>query len=88
MAWRVEFIPAAQRELGKLDRQAARRIGAYLQELVTSCSDPRQRGQGLTANRTGLWRYRVGDYRVICEIQDGLLVVLVVRVSHRSEAYR
>ena len=88
MAWRVEFIPAAQRELGKLDRQAARRIGDYLQEVVTSCSDPRQRGKGLTANRTGLWRYRVGDYRVICEIQDGLLVVLVVRVSHRSEAYR
>lgn len=88
MAWRVEFTPAAQRELGKLDRQAARRITAYLQEVVTSCSDPRQRGKGLTANRTGLWRYRVGDYRVICEIQDGLLVVLVVRVSHRSEAYR
>lgn len=88
MAWRVEFIPAAQRELGKLDRQVARRIGTYLQEVVTSCSDPRQRGKGLTANRTGLWRYRVGDYRVICEIQDGLLVVLVVRVSHRSEAYR
>lgn len=88
MAWRVEFTPAAERELGKLDRQAARRIGGYLQELVTSCEDPRQRGKGLRAGLAGLWRYRVGDYRLICEIQDGLLVVLVVRVSHRSEAYR
>ncbi|WP_094554994.1 type II toxin-antitoxin system RelE/ParE family toxin [Synechococcus sp. 1G10] len=87
MAWTVEFTPAAERELGKLDRQAAHRIVSYLQEVVTSCSDPRQRGKGLTANKTGLWRYRVGDYRLICQLEDARLVVLVVRVSHRSEAY-
>jgi mRNA interferase RelE/StbE len=65
----------------------ARRIGTYLEELVTGCSDPRQRGKGLKANWAGLWRYRVGDYRVICQLEDELLLVLVVRISHRSEAY-
>jgi mRNA interferase RelE/StbE len=88
LTWRVEIIPAAARELRKLDRQAAQRIGAYLQEVVTSCSHPRERGKALTANRVGLWRYRVGDYRVICELEDDRLLVLVVRVVHRSEAYR
>jgi mRNA interferase RelE/StbE len=88
LAWRVELTPAAAREWRKLDRQAAQRIGAYLQEVVTSCSHPRERGTSLTANRVGLWRYRVGDYRVICELEDERLLVLVVRVAHRSEAYR
>ena len=60
----------------------------YLNRLVLETEDPRQRGKGLTANLTGLWRYRVGDYRVICDIQDGELVVLVLQVSHRSQAYR
>lgn len=71
----------------KLDRQAARRIGDYLRELTAACEDPRQRGKGLTANLSGLWRYRVGDYRVICQIEDARLTVLVVQISHRSETY-
>ena len=77
----------AAKELRKLDRQVARRIGAYLQDLVVSCGDPRQRGKGLTANWAGLWRYRVGDHRVICQLEDDRLLVLVVRIVHRSEAY-
>ena len=60
----------------------------YLSRLAQETEDPRQRGKGLTANLTGLWRYRVGDYRVICDIQDGELVVLVLQVAHRSQAYR
>ena len=87
MAWRIEVTPAAVKELRKLDRQVARRIAADLEELVTSCSDLRQRGKGLTANWAGLWRYRVGDYRVICQLEDELLLVLVVRIAHRSEVY-
>ena len=87
MAWRIEFTPAAARELRKLDRQAARRIGVYLQDLLISCGDPRQRGKALTANWAGLWRYRVGDHRVICQLEDDRLLVLVVRVAHRAEAY-
>lgn len=88
MAWRIEFTPAAAKELRKLDRQVARRIGTYLQDLVDSCGDPRQRGKGLTANWAGLWRYRVGDHRVICQLEDDRLLVLVVRIAHHSEAYK
>jgi mRNA interferase RelE/StbE len=87
LAWRIEVTPAAARELRKLDRQVAQRIGAYLQDLVASCGNPRQRGKGLTANRVGLWRYRVGDYRVICHLEDDRLLVLVVRIGHRSDVY-
>jgi len=87
LAWRIEFTPAAQREFAKLDRQIATRIVKYLKDTVVSCSDPRQRGKGLTENFSGLWRYRVGDYRVICQLEDELLLVLVVRIAHRSEVY-
>ena len=85
MAWRIEVTPAAAKELRKLDRQVARRIGLYLQDLATSCAYPRQRGKALAANRVGLWRYRVGDYRVICQLEDDRLLVLVVRIGHRSD---
>ena len=88
MAWRIEFTPAAQREFSKLDRQNATRIVRYLKDTVFSCSDPRQRGKVLTENFSGLWRYRVGDYRVICEIRDDHLVVLVLRINHRSTVYK
>lgn len=69
MAWKFEFTPAAQRQLAKLDPQNARRIAQYLNDIASNYSDPRQRGKGITDNLSGLWRYRVGDYRVICEIQ-------------------
>jgi mRNA interferase RelE/StbE len=88
LAWTVEFIPEAARKLRKLDRTAAGRITRYLQDMVSGCSHPRERGKALTANLSGLWRYRVGDYPVICQIEDERLVVLVVGLSHRSEAYR
>lgn len=86
MAWTIELTEAAERALGKLDRQAAARIVAYLRE-VERLDDPRSRGKGMTAGLAGFWRYRVGDYRLICEIQDGLLRVLVLRVGHRSRVY-
>ncbi len=88
MAWSVEVTPAAAKEWRKLDRHDAQRSGAYLQEVVTSCSHPRERGTSLTSKRVGLWRYRVGDDRVICEPEDKRLLVWVVRVAHPSEAYR
>lgn len=86
MAWTIELTEAAEKALGKLDRQAANRIVAYLRE-VEQLDDPRSRGKGMTAGLAGFWRYRVGDYRLICEIQDGLLRVLVLRVGHRSRVY-
>ena len=88
MAWTVEFIPEAARQLNKLDRTAAGRITRYLQDMVSSCRHPRQRSKALTANLFGLWRCRVGDDRLICQIEDDQLVVLVVGLRHRSDVYR
>lgn len=87
MAWSVEVSPSAERQLQKLDRSTASRITKYLAALVADCSDPRQRGKGLIANLSGLWRYRVGDFRVLCRLEDQRLVVLVVAVAHRGDVY-
>lgn len=71
----------------KLDKQIARRIVAKLHE-ISQLEDPRSMGKGLTENKPGLWRYRVGDYRILCDINDGRLVILVVDVAHRREVYK
>lgn len=86
MAYSVVLTGGAQRQLGKLDRQVARRIVEYLAE-VAELEDPRARGKGLVGDRAGIWRYRVGDHRLLCELQDGRLVVLVLELGHRSSIY-
>lgn len=86
MAWKIEFDGAAKKALKKLDRQAARRILDYLDEVATP-KDPRQRGKGTTANLSGLWRYRVGNYRVVCVLEEGRLTVLVLGMGHRSRVH-
>ena len=89
MAWRVEIDRAAVRELGKLDRQAARRILAFLHGRVATLDDPRSVGAVLKGARLGeFWKYRVGDYRIITRIDDNALRVLVVRVARRDRVYR
>lgn len=87
MSWTIRISEKADKELRKLDKPVARRI---LDELATieKLDDPRSRGKALVGNLAGLWRYRVGDYRIICDIEDKVLVVLVVEVEHRREAYR
>ena len=75
-------------QLRKLDRQAARRILDYMDERIAPLEDPRSTGKALTGPLGELWRYRVGDLRVICDIEDGALLVLVVRIGKRSEVYR
>jgi len=85
VSWVYKFDARALKDLKKLDRQAQRRILAYLDERVAE--DPRLFGKGLKANLSGLWRYRVGEYRIICQIQDGELIVLVVAVGHRKDIY-
>ncbi|MFZ9621737.1 MAG: type II toxin-antitoxin system RelE family toxin [Prochlorococcaceae cyanobacterium] len=87
MGWTVELSSGAERQLRKLDPDTARRLGNYLRTLVAETSDPRVRGKALTGPMTGLWRYRVGDYRLVCELIDQRLVVLVVRLGHRSRIY-
>ncbi|WP_216918698.1 type II toxin-antitoxin system RelE/ParE family toxin [Synechococcus sp. CCAP 1479/9] len=88
MVWTLRISETARRQLKKLDRSTAQNLLRSMNRLLQETEDPRQRGKALAASLAGLWRYRVGDHRVICLIEDAQLVVLVVGVSHRSEAYR
>lgn len=82
--WSIETTAEFDREFTKLDRAAQRRILAYLHD-VENLEDPRQRAKGLTANHVGVWRYRVGDYRILTQIIDNTLTILALRVGHRSD---
>lgn len=86
--WRVEFDRAAARELRKLGLDAERRVLKFLRERIVGSDDPRRLGHPLTGDHKGLWRYRVGDYRIVATIEDDRFVVLVVTVGHRREVYR
>ena len=89
MAWKIEISPVADRELSNLDAQHARRILKFLHERLANLDDPRSIGKALQGSRLGeCWKYRVGDYRLICKIEDDRVVVLVLRVGHRKEIYR
>ena len=89
MAWQIEFDRAAERELGKLDPQVAKRILLFLHERVAHLDDPRSIGEALKGSRLGdFWKYRVGDYRLISSIEDGALRILVVKIGNRREVYR
>ena len=89
MAWRVELDPAAARELARIDPQIARRILAFLHSRLAPLDDPRSLGEALKGATLGtLWKYRVGDYRVIASIEDGVMRVLIVRIGHRKAVYR
>lgn len=88
MSWDYSFNESALKQLKKLGRQAQREIVCYLDERVAGDEDPRRFGKGLKADLSGLWRYRVSDYRILCQIQDHKLIVLVVGVGHRREVYR
>jgi mRNA interferase RelE/StbE len=87
LAWRIEIDKDVQRSMKKLDKQIAKRIVAKLHE-ISQLEDPRSMGKALTGNLAGVWRYRVGDYRILCDINDGRLVILVVDVAHRREVYK
>lgn len=88
MAWTIDYADTAKGQLRKLDKQTARRIIDYMDERITGLDNPRSTGKALTGPLGGLWRYRVGDCRVICDIQDSVLLVLVVQVGNRREVYR
>jgi mRNA interferase RelE/StbE len=89
MAWKIEFSVEADRELSKLDPQHAKRILKFLRDRVASLENPRRLGKPLQGSRLGeFWRYRVGDYRLICKIEDDRLLVLVLSIGHRKEIYR
>ena len=88
MAWTVEISAFAQKQLAKLDKPVAARILDWLDDRIEGCKNPRHFGDSLTAEFSGLWRYRIGDFRVICEIHDGQLTVLALSIGHRKEIYR
>ena len=89
MAWKVELSAEADRQLSELDAPQAKRILKFLYERVSRLDDPRSLGQALHGSRLGeFWKYRVGDYRLICKLEDNRLVVLVLRLGHRREVYR
>lgn len=89
MAWKIEFDPAAERELDKLDMSVARRVLKFLHERVSRLDNPRSIGEALRGSRLGeFWKYRVGNYRIIARIEDEAVLILVVRIGHRSEIYK
>lgn len=88
MAWTVEVSDFAEKQIRKLDRQVQKRLIDWLDDRITGCKNPRHFGEPLRGEMTGLWRYRVGDFRIICEIQDDKLVVIVLAVGHRREVYQ
>ena len=85
--WRVEFDQRAARELRKLGHDARRLIQKYLRERIATADDPRRFGRPLAHDLQGLWRYRVGDYRIVAAMEADRFVVLVISVGHRREVY-
>lgn len=83
----VIYSDKAVKQLKKLDKQTRRLIFAWIDKNLEGCSDPRARGKGLTANRSGQWRYRVGNYRILAQIQDDEVLILILEVGHRSIIY-
>ena len=88
MTWTIEYARSVQKTVRKMNPPTRRRVRAFLEQRVAGLADPREIGDPLTGKLAGLWRYRVGDYRVICEIYDDQLRVLAIRIGHRREVYR
>jgi mRNA interferase RelE/StbE len=86
--WRIEITRTAEKQITKLTRPAQKSIQRFLRERLTPADNPRQWGKPLQGEKRGLWRYRVGDYRLICDIQDEKITVLVLEVGHRKDVYR
>lgn len=88
MGYEVKYSKRSIKELEKLDRYTRQMIYSWIGKNLVGCTDPRQHGKALTADRHGQWRYRIGDYRLICQIDDGKLVILALSVGHRREIYQ
>lgn len=88
MAWTIEYADTAKKQLRKLDQLSARRIVDFMDVRVAASDDPRELGKALKGSLGSLWRYRVGNYRILCDIQDWVLTVLVLQIANRREVYR
>lgn len=87
MSYTVRFTERAKKDLKKLDKHTAALILGWVRKNLENCEDPRIHGKGLTANRSGQWRYRIGDYRLLAEIEDNIVTILVLNVGHRKDIY-
>ncbi|MCR4594136.1 MAG: type II toxin-antitoxin system RelE/ParE family toxin [Clostridiales bacterium] len=85
--YRVEYTQQAIKQLSKLDKYTKKLIYAWIDKNLQGCDNPRLHGKGLSSNRAGQWRYRVGDYRLIAEIEDERIVILIINVGHRRDVY-
>jgi mRNA interferase RelE/StbE len=85
LAWNVEYTRAAEKQLARIDRTWQQRILDYMDDEVAALDDPRVRGKALTGEFGGFWRYRIGDYRLICSIDNAIRVVLVIKLRHRRD---
>ena len=85
--YQVEFTESALKVLKKMDKHTSGFIISWIKKNLEGCDNPRQHGKGLVANRSGQWRYRVGDYRILAEIQENKLVILVLTIGHRRDIY-
>ncbi|WP_455047264.1 type II toxin-antitoxin system RelE family toxin [Mogibacterium diversum] len=88
MIYQLVTTDKFDKAFNKLDRQTQKIIKAWLDKNLMNCTDPRIHGKGLTSNRSGQWRYRVGDYRILAEIQDERLVLVLIDIGHRSTIYK
>jgi mRNA interferase RelE/StbE len=88
LAWRIEISRTAERQIAKLRHELQARITAFLRDRVAVADDPRRFAKALHGDKKGLWRYRIGDYRLICDIQHERITVLVLYVAHRKDVYR
>ncbi|MBF0614797.1 MAG: type II toxin-antitoxin system RelE/ParE family toxin [Magnetococcales bacterium] len=88
MAWSVEIRETAARQIARLDSQHQTRIMRFLRERLHGTIDPRNMGHALKGDLAGLWRYRVGDYRIMCHLHDEMVTVVVLEIGHRREIYR
>lgn len=88
LGYQVEFEKGARKTLKKLDKHQAFLIMGWIQKNLVNCTDPRQHGKGLTANRSGAWRYRIGDYRLIADINDNTVTILILEIGHRKDIYK
>ena len=88
MVWTIEYVATAQASLKKLDKPIARRILNFMDERVACAENPRVLGKALSGPEGGRWRFRVDNYRIVCEIENNLFRVLVVRIGHRGDVYR
>ena len=86
--WTIEITRTAEKQIKKLDRTAQQSIVSFLRDRLQPADNPRQWGKPLHGDKGGLWRYRIGDYRLICDIRDEKITVLVLRVGHRKDVYR